>query len=733
VDAADYDILMLGDFRFPGGTSTAAAAEIEAQSRAGYRTGLIQIKAPVLRFPHPLHPEVRALIDAGACDLLDPDAAVRARLLVAHHPQLFTHLPARPLRIEAGRRLLVVHHPPFDGFGQPFYDVGRIDGHAAEALGGPVAWAPISPVVRAQFTALRRPPVLLDADWFNVLDPERWATPGRSFVADRPVIGRHSRPDPLKWPESRGAVLEAYPDDPRFAVRVLGAGPFLDELMGGVIPANWEALPFEPGAAAGFLRGIDFFVYHHHPRWVEAFGRTVIEALASGCVAILPPAFAALFGEAALYAERREVPALVLRLRRDRAAFDAQSARGVAAVRERFSLSAHVERVHALIGPPAPARPTARATAPRRRRRVLFVSSNGVGVGHLTRLLAVARRCPPPLDPVFLTMSQAMRVVGEFGFLAEYTPFHGYLGADQSRWNRFLGLELRELIAFYDPAVVVFDGNMPYGGMLAAVRESADVWFVWSRRGMWRPGSGGTALAREEAFDAVIEPRDLAEAVDAGPTAASRGRTRRVEPIRLLDTEEMLPAARARAELNLPGGKTVVLLQLGSGNNFDFRAVREQCLRELGGRPDVEVAVAKSPIGEEAVELPEGVRGIRTYPLGRYLAAFDFVVSAVGYNSFHELLLGGCPTLFVPNEHPMMDDQLARARYAERRGLGLSLSSRDLYHLRDRLARLLDPAVRAAMRERMARLDRINGAGQAARILEEMAYSRRADRPDHAA
>ncbi|HET6520432.1 MAG TPA: glycosyltransferase [Geminicoccaceae bacterium] len=729
--AVDYDIVMVGDFRFPGGTSTAAAAEIEAQGRAGYRTGLLQIKGPVLQYPHPIHPEIRALIDDGACDVLDPELPAVARLLIAHHPQLFTYLPSRALSVEARHRLLVVHHPPLDGQGRPFYDWEEIDRNAAEALGGPVAWAPISPIVRAQLAGLRRPPALFGTDWYNVLDPDRWATPGRSFCADRPVIGRHSRPDPLKWPETRDAVLEAYPDDPRLVVRVLGHGAFLDELMMGAIPANWQVLPFEPGASAGFLRGIDFFVYYHHPRWVEAFGRTVIEALASGCVAILPHGFAPLFGDAALYADRRDAPSVVRRLRRDEAAFRAQSARGVAAVRERFGHRAHVERVRALIGPPAAPVRSPRPVR-RRRRRVLFVSSNGIGVGHLTRLLAVARRCPPPIEPVFVTMSQAMRVVEDFGFLAEYTPFHTYLGADQNRWNHFVGLELRELIAFYDPAAIVFDGNMPYGGLLAAVRDSGDAWFVWSRRGMWRPGSGGAALAREDAFDAVIEPRDLADALDVGPTTASRARTRRVDPIRLLDTEEMLPAARARAELGLAPDRTAVLLQLGAGNNFDFRAVREQCLRQLGDRPDLDLAAAESPISDDPLDLPDRVRRVRLYPISRYLAAFDFVVSGVGYNSFHEVLLGGCPALFVPNENPIMDDQLARAVHAERRGLGLCLRSRDVYHLRDRLARLLDPAARSAMRERMARLDRTNGAVQAARILEEMVYSRRADRPDRA-
>ena len=99
-----YDIVAIGDFRFPGGTSTAVAQELRLQASAGYRTGLIQLKGPVLKFPHAINPKIRACIDEGLADLLDPDAPVAARLVLAHHPSVFAHLPRRALRIDAEAR-----------------------------------------------------------------------------------------------------------------------------------------------------------------------------------------------------------------------------------------------------------------------------------------------------------------------------------------------------------------------------------------------------------------------------------------------------------------------------------------------------------------------------------------------------------------------------------------------------------------------------------------------------
>ena len=68
-----YDLVVLADLRFPGGTSTALATEIRTQAAAGYRTGLVHVKGPVLRLPHPFHPEFRALLDAAG--LASPDIA----------------------------------------------------------------------------------------------------------------------------------------------------------------------------------------------------------------------------------------------------------------------------------------------------------------------------------------------------------------------------------------------------------------------------------------------------------------------------------------------------------------------------------------------------------------------------------------------------------------------------------------------------------------------------------
>jgi Glycosyltransferase family 28 C-terminal domain len=330
---------------------------------------------------------------------------------------------------------------------------------------------------------------------------------------------------------------------------------------------------------------------------------------------------------------------------------------------------------------------------------------------------------------VFLTLSQAIRIVREQGLLAEYLPYHRLLDCDIQQWNLCLREEIGELIGFYDPPVLVFDGNVPYQGLIDALRDHPDVWSVWCRRGMWKPGRGKEAVAREGHFDAVVEPRDLAGRLDRGLTAQNRSRTRVVDPIRLLDAGDLLSRRQARRALGIGSGRPAVLLQLGSGNNYDYTALRRSALALLEERYDADVSMAEWPIAERPPELPEGVRAISAFPLSRYLRAFDLVISAVGYNSFHELLLAGVPTIFVPNEHPQQDDQLARALFVEHHDLGACVRVREVYRLSACIERLLAPGERRRIARRCAALERSNGAVEMARLIEEMAYSRKVDRP----
>jgi UDP:flavonoid glycosyltransferase YjiC (YdhE family) len=67
-------------------------------------------------------------------------------------------------------------------------------------------------------------------------------------------------------------------------------------------------------------------------------------------------------------------------------------------------------------------------------------------------------------------------------------------------------------------------------------------------------------------------------------------------------------------------------------------------LQRLG----VDICVTQTEIAQSDRARTD-VHIVREFPLSRRFRAFDLAVSASGYNSFHELLRFGIPTLFIPN------------------------------------------------------------------------------------
>ena len=359
--------------------------------------------------------------------------------------------------------------------------------------------------------------------------------------------------------------------------------------------------------------------------------------------------------------------------------------------------------------------------------RILFATSNGTGLGHLTRSMAIARRLDSSFEALVLTLSAAAPVVREAGFAVEYVASYNTPGSGSDyRWSRRLRGRLRAALSEARPDVLVFDGAHPYQALLDAMPASSGTHRVWCRRPMWKPGSNPGALARTPFFDAVLEPGEFAADHDRGPTVARRDEAKRVAPIVFCEPEELLPRADAERELGLAPGRLNVLVQLGQG--AEVRQATERCLRHLAGREGVQVAALSSAIAgleSRGKAAPEGVVQLRsTYPMSRYYSAFDAAVSAAGYNAYHELIHLRVPSLFVPMRRET-DDQAVRARHAASSGVGRGVEGPGASELERMLDELLDREARQAMRGRLAELQFPNGAGEAARWLERLAVTER--------
>lgn len=350
---------------------------------------------------------------------------------------------------------------------------------------------------------------------------------------------------------------------------------------------------------------------------------------------------------------------------------------------------------------------------------VLFVSSNGAGMGHLTRLMAMARRRGDAVRPLFASMSQAVPVVGGEGFGWEYIPSRGDVGMGPRRWNVLLERRMTALLRRERPDALVFDGTFPYDGVLDAAETVGGIKLVWSRRGMWRPGLGRRQLQRAARFDLVVEPGELAAAADRGASAA-RGDALRVGPVTLLDAAEQVGRAEAARVFGVDPDRPTALVTLGAGNINDISSDVGRFVGRLLDEQGLQVVLTRPVIADDEARFGERVHGVSVYPVSRYFRAFDFAIAASGYNAFHELVQFGVPTAFVPNTSTAMDDQEGRARWAEQAGVGLCVDEVTEAQVDRVVTALADPVRRLRLASRCGELAQPNGAGAAMAAVESL-------------
>jgi hypothetical protein len=124
----------------------------------------------------------------------------------------------------------------------------------------------------------------------NYIDPALFPSKElRLKPADQPlVIGRLSRADPGKFPEDFPTFYEGL-GVRRATFRVMGWSVDLARRWEGhAFDARWELLPPMKEDPSTFLRSLDIFVYSLGTGLRESWGRSVVEAMLSGVVPVLP-------------------------------------------------------------------------------------------------------------------------------------------------------------------------------------------------------------------------------------------------------------------------------------------------------------------------------------------------------------------------------------------------------------------------------------------------------------
>lgn len=294
--------------------------------------------------------------------------------------------------------------------------------------------------------------------------------------------------------------------------------------------------------------------------------------------------------------------------------------------------------------------------------RVVGYAINGRGMGHLTRQLAILRQvrriaavAGVEAECWVLTSSEADTLARREGIPSLKMPSKAMIrdaGMEPSRYLSVARTWVLNTLAALQPDVLVVD-TFPAGsfGELVASLELARKRVLVARRVKEDFAAQPAYQALLPLYDATIVPDD-----------------RGTGPILLRSREELPTRQEARRALGLSGDERAVWVSLGGGGEVTAPEALPRLVRALRGR-GWHVVVGAGPLYQGPEVRGPGITWITRYAPVELFPGLDAAVSAAGYNSFHELMHAGVPTVFVPLSR-IADDQLERARRAQEAGAG---------------------------------------------------------------
>jgi len=332
VDHVDCDLLFIMDFNLKAGAFVSTMNYVEAAIAHGYSVALFHWRRYDLNVFQPLKRKIRQMAHEGRVRVVSPGEKVRASTVIVGYPVILRYVIDLCPEIEFDNFVVVVNQLASrlaDG-GDVQYDPLELRANLKTLFGADGLWVPISGRVKRIMQMDSRYPTPHSEIWVPLIDITKWCSEPlrwRGRERRRPVVGRHGRDHYTKWPATAVALRAAYCADRPCDVAILGGVDRALEVIGAK-PKNWSIQKFGAADTQTFAAGLDFFLHYPNENYIEEFGRAVIEAMALGVPAILPPAFAETFGEAALYAEPAEVWDVVARLWADEDSYLRQAKAG---------------------------------------------------------------------------------------------------------------------------------------------------------------------------------------------------------------------------------------------------------------------------------------------------------------------------------------------------------------------------------------------------------------------
>jgi len=358
--------------------------------------------------------------------------------------------------------------------------------------------------------------------------------------------------------------------------------------------------------------------------------------------------------------------------------------------------------------------------------RILFVPTNGVGLGHAQRCSLVADRLSPSTKIRFAAFPSCLPMLNRYGF--DGVPLVSRSDLHAAPYDNDLLNYQRLYSSTSNRDLLVFDGGYVFDSIFRTIAKRK-LRGIWIRRGLWQAKQNNTvALDREKIFERVIVPM---EAFDELNRSYSRGaRLKTVGPIVQRPNPSVFDRERLRERLRKRFGREFTFLtitMLGGGVAADRTAQVQAICAGMEKRSDTLNLIVTWPTArvDPGWFCWNNSKVVRTHHANSLVSACDLFISAVGYNSFHEAMYNQVPSIFIPQMASFMDDQRARAEAAADRGAAILIEPTQMLSLEREINLCLDDSKVDEIQTALKNLELPEiGNTAAANYIEEIANER---------
>ncbi|GAA1631163.1 glycosyltransferase family A protein [Actinoplanes couchii] len=331
---SSYDVILAGDWRAHSDASWSVAERVLALVEPGRTVAVLHLDtlAGVAGKPAGLDPDLQQMINTGIVDQVVLADDVHARLVLVHDPAVLGFAPGTASGIRAAK-VVIEADPAW------LPAAAHCAGEARRLFSVEPHWAPTDPAGREHLGAVLTR--VTGTDVPGTVNLRRWRLHRSGPRADRPVIGRVHSGGAGDWRRLVDTLGGTGVD-----VRILALTP-----PAGPVPDGWLVYQAADVHLRGFLHQLDFYLYLPSDVPETATCPEILTAMAAGCVPVLPPGHAVVYGQAALYADPAEVATVVESLHRGPAALLTQSERALRFLEDHHQHRHYADAVAALLRP----------------------------------------------------------------------------------------------------------------------------------------------------------------------------------------------------------------------------------------------------------------------------------------------------------------------------------------------------------------------------------------------